>query len=333
EHPGVDALLVLHAPPLAPRTEEVVRAVASAAPESPDKPVVAVFLGPNEPAALARAGVLPVFAFPEGAVYALGQVARYAAWRSDPPGVVPDLPGCDGTRARSRAVELLAGAAPTGRWVEPYETIALLGTFGVTPVAQRLVHTVDEAITVAGEIGYPVALKAVGLRRPAKTEAGGVAVDVHGDEELRAAYERMAGLHGPAMHPALVQVMAPTGDDVAVGLHQHPALGSVVTLGVAGSDAIELRIVPLTDVDARRLADTIPGLDALGASALVELLLRLSALAEAVPEIAFLRLDPVLVSPAGALPTDTRMRLAPWTLVPDPAIRRLSPADRGSKTD
>ena len=322
-HDAVDALVVVHAPPLVPRTAEVVRAVASVAGEFRHKPVVAAFLGPHHADALEKVGSVPLFAFPEGAVYALGRIARYAAWRKEPIGTPPDLAGCDVVTARSRSAQLLSGGGPSGRWIDPVDALALLATYGITPVGQQLVRSVDEAVGVAGQIGYPVALKASGLRRPAKTEAGGVAVDVHGDEELRAAYGRMAALHGPAMDPALVQQMAPTGTDVAIGLHQHPAMGSVVTLGLAGVAAVELRILPLTDMDAERLVATVPGLGALGARSLADLLLRISALADAVPEMAVLGFDPVLVSDRGAHATDTRLRLAPWVRTNDPAVRRL----------
>lgn len=114
-HPGVDALIVLHAPPLVARTGEVLRAVADVAAEIRNKPVVGVFLGPNDSKALQNAQSLPVFAFPEGAVYALGRVARYAAWRSEPLGSLPDLAGCDGAAARERVEELLAASSSTGR--------------------------------------------------------------------------------------------------------------------------------------------------------------------------------------------------------------------------
>lgn len=178
-------------------------------------------------------------------------------------------------------------------------------------------------MSVAGEMGYPVALKAHGLHQPSKTEAGGVAVDVHGDDELRAAYARMVTLHGPAMHPALVQAMAPSGTDVSVRLYQRPTLGSVLTLGRFGLVPAELHILPLTDADADRLAETIPELGPVGRRELADLLLRLSALADAVPEIALLGLDPVMVSEAGAVPTSIRMHLAPWARSPDPAVRRM----------
>ena len=57
--------------------------------------------------------------------------------------------------------------------------------------------------------------------------------------------------------------------------------------------------------------------------ALEDLLLRLGAIADAIPEIAQVRLNPVLVGPSGAAVTDARIRLEPWRPDPRPEVRRL----------
>jgi hypothetical protein len=126
------------------------------------------------------------------------------------------------------------------------------------------------------------------------------------------------------MRPALVQAMGRGGTDVELVVRQDPAVGSVVSLGPAGTGRLEPRVVPLTDVDAARLVDGVEGLDREAAACLTELVLRLSALAVAVPELAEVRLDPVLVSPAGAVPTDLHVRLERWTSQADPLVRRLA---------
>ena len=145
----------------------------------------------------------------------------------------------------------------------------------------------------------------------------------------------MTQLLGPAMTPTVVQRMLPEALECRVGVHRHPVLGDVVSLGAGGSiaeqfDSLALRILPLTDLDADRLitAATIgPAVDDLGAgarAALTDVLLRLSALAEAVPEIADVRLNPVLLSAGdGAGITDVRIDLAPVTPDTRPPVRRI----------
>ena len=94
-------------------------------------------------------------------------------------------------------------------------------------------------------------------------------------------------------------------------------------------EQVALRILPLTDADARRLVDSSRGRRARRRRgpgthrALEDLLLRLGALADAMPEIAQVRLNPVLVGRAGAAVTDARIRLEPWRPDPRPEVRRL----------
>jgi acyl-CoA synthetase (NDP forming) len=264
-----------------------------------------------------------VFAFPEAAAIALGRICRYAIWRNRPAGVVPDVDQAEGVAARAVAAAALDGRGGSVV-LDPAGARELLATHGIEAVRQRLVDGVDDAIAAAAEIGYPVALKAPGLPRPAKTEAGGVAVDVHGDDELRRAFARMAELHGAAMRPALLQAMGRSGTDVELVVRQHPTFGSVLSLGPAGTGVLEPRVVPLTDVDADRLVDRVDGLDPEAGACLADLVLRLSALAVAVPELVEVRLDPVLVSATGAVPTDLHVRLEHWTRQSDPLVRRLA---------
>jgi hypothetical protein len=190
------------------------------------------------------------------------------------------------------------------------------------------VADVDEAIAAAERIGWPVALKATGLDRPSRTEEGGVAVDVFGETELRLSHTRMTAHHGAAMAPALVQEMVPNGVDCRVEVLQHPVLGSVIGLGPSLGGDTRRRILPLTDADALDLVERGPmaadlgGLGDRGRAELIDLLLRLSALAEAAPELAEIRLSPVIVSDARAAITDVRMAVAPWPT--SPVVRRLA---------
>ena len=137
------------------------------------------------------------------------------------------------------------------------------------------------------------------------------------------------------MAAALVQAMAPVGLDVQVVAHQDARLGPLVALGrggAAGSTPEELvvRLVPLTKLDARRLVAASPVEELLerlesddAAVRLEELLLRVSALVEAVSDLAEIRLDPVLVSAGALAVTDLTVLVAPFVSPLGPAVRRL----------
>jgi len=337
----VDSVLVVYAPALVGRYRQVGLAIRAAAPDGRAAGVttVACLLGDHRHGWLVdEYGSVPEFPFPEEAAHALGKVTRYGAWRSRAVGETLEL-----ERPMLEAAQALvagwldddcAPAARVRRWLEPLEAEQLLACAGLHPATQRLAHDVDAAVAAAQALGYPVAIKASGLERLSKTEAGGVSLDVHGDDEVRHAYERMCELLGDAMHPAVVQAMVPEGVECRVGIYRHEVLGDVLTLGPGGSAAERvaqesLQILPLTDADAGRLIDA----SAVGTllaehgdparAALVELLQRLAALAGGIPEVVAVRLNPVLVVDGSAAITDARIALVPY--VPDtrPPVRRL----------
>ncbi len=261
QDPDVDAVLVLCTPPVPADLDRLAETIEAAADASP-VPVVASYLGltPSPPRNPAPGRHVPVFEFPEAAVHALGRIARYGRWLDRDPGTLPDASLVDVGRVRALVDGLLptdGGLTDTG-WVDSDAAAAFMEAAGMSVVARRVVRDVDGAIAAAEALGWPVVLKASGVERPAKTEAGGIAVDVHGPDELRHAHARMEELLGAAMHPAVVQEMAPSGVDVRIGIVRHPQVGSVLTVWVDGrfgaiapDDA--LQVLPCSDLDAERV--------------------------------------------------------------------------------
>lgn len=329
--PGVDAVMAIYAPPIPGLVNDVARAITDAAAGS-GKLVVAVTLGLDD-GPLAAGSPVPAFAFPETAAGALGRIARYAAWRSRPAGEVPPLGGFDVAAAQA-IVDHALEVRPDGTLLPLIVADELLASHGIPMAMARGVTSVDGALAAADEVGYPVALKAGGIERLARSESGGVALDIQGPDELRGSYERMTATLGAAMAEAVVQRMVPGGVETIVTVESHPAFGPVVGFGLGGAfaDAIAdrpARSLPLTDLDAAELVASsraAKAIEALGGDvgALVELLLRVGLLVDAVPEIARVRLNPVLVSAGGAWALDSRIHVAPAAPAPDAVpLRRL----------
>ena len=144
----------------------------------------------------------------------------------------------------------------------------------------------------------------------------------------------MSNTLGAAMAEAVVQRMVPGGVETIVTVESHPAFGPIVGFGLGGAfaDAIAdrpARSLPLTDLDAAELVASSRAADAIEAlggdvPALVELLLRVGLLVDAVPEVSHVRLNPVLVSRHGAWAIEARVHVAPAAPAPDAApLRRL----------
>jgi acyl-CoA synthetase (NDP forming) len=185
----------------------------------------------------------------------------------------------------------------------------------VPVVTERSAETPDEAVEAALQLGFPVVVKSAAAGAH-KTEQGGVALDLTHEVEVRAAAERMG--------PVLVQSMVRGGAELLAGIVQDPVFGPLVAFGPGGvlaeliGDAT-FRIAPLTDVDAEelvregkagRLVAGFRGAPAADAGALVDLLHRLSCLAQDLPEVAELDLNPVIGLPNGCVAVDARVRLA-----------------------
>jgi acyl-CoA synthetase (NDP forming) len=322
----VDAVIVIFIPPLRTDPAAVARAVREAAATAGPVPVLRVVMSASEsPPEDGDGPRLPRYRFPEDAARALARAVEYGSWRRRPPGVVPDLPEA----RRDEAAALLAAALADGpgpRWLGPEQVARLLGCYGLPVAEWRLTRSPEEAATAAAALGGPVALKAVAPRLVHKTEAHAVRLGLTGAAQVRAAAAEMVeavAAQGYVVEGFLVQRMVGGGVELLVGVVHDASFGPVVACG-AGGTAVELvkdvavRITPLTDLDAaemvRSLA-TFPLLDGYrGApkadvAALEDLLLRVSALVEAHPEIAELDCNPVMVLPHGAVVVDARARV------------------------
>lgn len=330
---GVHAALAIYAPPIGDGVDAYARAIADAARTS-GKPVLAVALGrddgplvPEEPTGV------PAFTFPEPAVAALGRVVRYARWRTRPEGTEPDFADTDADAARTLVAHALA-VRPTGTLLPLAAIQELLGAYRLPFAAAHAVTTQEAAVAAADDLGYPVALRASGLEHLARSESGGVALDLQSAEQVAGAYARMRTALGAAMAEAVVQRMVPGGVEVMIALRIDVAVGPVVSVGLGGAyaDAIAdrpARSLPITELDARELVESSrasAALDVTGAdrAALEEMVCRVAQLADDVPELSALRLNPVLVAPSGAWAVDAVARVAPVASPPlDELVRRL----------
>jgi hypothetical protein len=133
-----------------------------------------------------------------------------------------------------------------------------------------------------------------------------------------------------------VQRTAASGVELFAGITHDPLFGSLVKLGLGGPAALRgdpvLRLLPVTDRDAATMWQSLPGAPQLlehradlpvDTDTLEDLLLRLGRLAEDLPEVAELSLDPVLAGPSGCIAVNARLRLSAVGSEPDPYLRDL----------
>lgn len=194
----------------------------------------------------------------------------------------------------------------------------------------------DAAAEAARQAGFPVAVKSADPELVHKTEVGGVRLNLTDEEAVRAAFRAVTAAGDPACG-VLVQRMAAPGVELVAGVVHDPLFGSLVMTGLGGvqTDLFDdrvLRLVPMTDLDAGRMWRSLRaaplltgfrGSPPVDTDAVEDLLLRLGRLAEELPEVAELDLNPVLAGPDGVVAVDAKLRLHAIGTEPDPALRRL----------
>jgi len=313
-------------PPVVAGAEEVAAAIRTTVEAArPDKPVLAsVISHAGTPAAFREHdGIVATFAYPESAARALGLAADRAEWLSRAP--APPVEALDVDTAGARQVVEGALANAPDVWLDAKSARTLLEAYGIPLVAEREAATVEAAVAAAGELGFPVVVKTA---EPGahKTERGGVALDLGDEQGVREAVERIGA-------PVLVQPFLTTGTELLAGAVQDPVFGPLVAFGPGGVlaeliGAAGLRLAPLTRAEAEelvlegkagRLVRGFRGAAASDAGALADLVMRLSRLADDIPELAELDLNPVLARPDGCCAVDARVRV------------RVAPARRSLK--
>lgn len=331
----VDALVAVFAATGVSDVDGSLAAVADALDALPALPAAAVVMGLNEPPTALGARKVPVFAFPETAVAALGRAADYAAWRARPLGSRPDLPGIDRAEARAIVDRLLESG---DGWQSAIDAAAILACYDIQLTPAVRVSTTGEAAAAARALGYPVALKADDPRLVHKSDAGAVRLGLRDAREVRAAFAELSTMvKGCERASVVVQPMVKAGVELAAGIVHDPRFGSLVMLGLGGTatdllDDKQFRLLPLTDTDAesmwcslrsKPLLTGFRGSRPVDTGAITDLLERLGRLAEDLPEIAELDLNPVMPVTYGVQAVDVKLRLARTGDEPHPVARRL----------
>lgn len=346
DDPECDVVVVVHLPTVGDPDPAVARTVAAAAAGS-GKTTVACLRGARgitpDLTATDADGVawsVPAYVAPEDGVLALAAAARYSAWRNADHGRPLAVEGADRPRARRLVDEELAAAGTDPVPLSPDRVGQLLGCYGITVWPTITVNDGVEAVRAADRLGWPVALKSsVGNLRH-RMDLGGVRLDLASPGGLLEALSQMRG-HleqiGAASGPFEVQRMAPPGVACVIRSTEDPRFGPVVSFGLAG-DAVDLlgdishRVAPLTDADVASMIRSVRasprlfgyrGQPPLDVAALEDLLGRVSVMADDLPELHGLALNPVVTTEQGVYVLGATAEVAPAGRVDTP--RRALP--------
>ena len=322
--PGVDSVIAIFIPPLVTEPGAVAAAIRGAAARM-SKPILASFLGTQglQP----QLFPVPSFAFPEAAAAALALVTRYGEWLRRP--VQTFEPLDESTRTRTRAI--VERARAEGRsWLSPQDCDALLEAAGIPVARTRVARTADEAVRAAQECGFPLVIKAHGRDILHKSDVGGVRLGLASEQAVREGFTAMESHLKGRLEGVIVQPMITGGVEMVIGGLNDPAFGPVVMAGTGGVlvdllDDTAFALCPLSDPGAAALLEQIKGRVRLrgfrgtppaNEAAFCRLLVRVSQMLHACPEIHEMDLNPVMVLPAGAVVADVRIRVGEKAAAP-----------------
>jgi acetyltransferase len=330
EDPNVDGVLTILTPQAMTKPLEAAKAVIEISNQY-KKPLLTCWMGEMQVAEsrkeFARART-PNFRTPEPAVEVFSYLSAYYQNQKllmQMPGPLshhlePDIEG---------ARMVIEGALLDKRKVlSEMESKALLSAFHI-PVAQTMVaHSPNEALLIAQQLGFPVAMKVNSRDITHKSDAGGVMLNLGNAQAVRAAYHEItenikhnrpnAHMEGISIQPMIVK---PNGRELMVGVINDPVFGPVITFG-AGGTMVEVmgdRSVTLPPLNTFLVKDLIKGTrisKLLGAfrhmppadmDALESVLLRVSEMVCELPMLMEMDINPLIVDENGALAADARV--------------------------
>jgi len=327
---NVDAMLVILTPQAMTDPTAVAHAIADAAKKT-SKLVLCAWLGGDSVQrgreVLERAGV-PAYASPEQAIRGLRHLISYAhniqTLYETPRELPVDLPN---ERDRRRAIkqEVLGEAGVT---VSEGDAKRLLKAYGI-PVSETVAAgSADQAVKVAGQIGYPVVLKVRSPQITHKTDVSGVMLDLVNGDEVRQAYETIvrtaerlrpdADVQGVTVQPMIDTKHAV---ELIVGVKKDPVFGSVIMVGIGGVEAEVwkdnvLALPPLTEALTTNMLEQLKswplltgyrGRPKVDIDQLSAVLIKLSYMVAHCPNIAELDINPLIVGPEQVIAADGRI--------------------------
>lgn len=331
---AVDGVLAIYTPRAQVNASDDASDVAQAVAKAKlhmSKPLLACVMGDTlvVPArAVLRKAAIPNFRTPEAAVGAFGNIATFyqnqQLLQQTPTSltalVKPDIAG---------ARLLIESVLAERRYVlTEIESKTLLAAFHIPVTQTVLARTAHEAMMVATQLGFPVALKIDSPDITHKSDVGGVVLDVRDGASVRDAYEDMVQRVKLAQPDARingvsVQRMArgQRGREICIGMVSDDPFGPVITFG-AGGTMIELindramELPPLNQFLARSLIERSRVAETLGEwrharavnlAALEQTLLRVSEMVCALPALREMDINPLIVDETGAVAVDARI--------------------------
>jgi acetyltransferase len=333
EDAGVDGILVIFTPQGTSRADELAQAVAGVA-DSAWKPIVTTWMGGKETQEARRIffqNNIPTYDTPEEAVQTYLYMYNYGRNLEilyETPGDVP----LDEAPPKNSLKTAVRKALSAGRTVlTDEESMKFLANYRIPTAKTATVRDVDQAVTAAHSVGFPVVLKIASEDIVDRSDMGGVEAGIASEEELREAYAKLLG-RAEAYRPEsrvtgmTLQKMVDRIDyEIILGAKKDEDFGTVILFGMGGIGVELFRdfsvgLPPLNQSLARKLMEETKvyrllqgyrGKQPADLEKLEHILLSFSNLIIDFPEIAEIDINPIAFSNGRAMALDARIVLDP----------------------
>ena len=326
----IDGVLAIFSPKAGTSAESVAQAVQEVK-KKIGKPLLACWMGDNsvsEAREVLNEAAIPNFRTPEAAVGAFSNIATFyqnqrLLQQTPPPLSALAKPDVEGARLVIESV-----LAERRKVLTEMESKTLLAAFHIPVTHTVLARSANEAMMIAAQMGFPVALKIDSPDISHKSDVQGVALNIMTSASARDNYndivERVKRLQPQArINGVTVQRMARSrrGREVYVGLVRDDPFGPVIVFG-AGGTMIELihdramELPPLNQflalrlIERARVSETLGewrGASAVNLDALEQVLLRVSEMVCELPQLREMDINPIIVDDSGAVAVDARI--------------------------
>jgi acetyltransferase len=318
EDENVDMGIVILTPQSMTEIEETAAVVPEAV-KGIDKPVVCSFRGAKDVApgvAILRAAGIPNYHFPEDGIKSLAAADRLVELHEIPQREIPVFTDLDVVGAKKIVAEALTGHDK--RYLTQAECRPLFACYKLPLLKSGVATSAEEAAKLAETFGVPVVMKVMSADVIHKFDAGGVLLNIHGGEEATAAYKKihtnvMKAVPTATIQGILIEEMARKGVEVILGASRDARFGPLMMFGLGGTlvevlKDVSFRLAPMWQISAERMVRQIRSFQVLDGfrgtppsdiDAIVDTLLRLSAMVCNHPEISELDINPLIVHAKG----------------------------------
>ena len=143
-----------------------------------------------------------------------------------------------------------------------YESKQVLSAYGIPVSGEKTAKTLQEAVSAAHSIGFPVVLKACGENLQHKTDHDLIRLDLKDEAQVKQAYTELKAKSTIPIVEVLVQQMFRGSRELMAGLKRDSQFGPCVVFGLGGVlaeilDDVSIRVAPITLFDAMDMMETI----------------------------------------------------------------------------